>query len=425
VLEKAERPGGAIRSTRRDGYLVEAGPNTMLLNDPALLEYFKDLGLAGELVEASTEARKRFIVRDGKPVPAPMSPGQFIRTPLLGAGAKWRLFAEPFVRRAPPDAEESVGAFFGRRLGREIVTRAINPLIAGIYAGDPDKLSLRHAFPTLHAWEREHGSLVSGALAARRERRKSGTPRFKARSISFRQGLQAIIDALVHVVGDSLYTGVTIEEISPGTPWRVRFSRVSEKSTEVAADVVIVTTPGYATAELPFTGPAAGRLALLGEIEYPPVTTVALGFQRDHITHPLDGYGALVPAAEHLNILGVLFNSSLFPGRAPEGCVLLTAFVGGMRQPDLARQPTDQIGALVLEDLRPLLGVRGEPLFSDLTAWPRAIPQYNLGYARFHAAINDAERELPGLLVGGHVRDGVSVGDCIRAGWKLAERVRT
>jgi protoporphyrinogen/coproporphyrinogen III oxidase len=424
LLEKSERPGGAIRTTRVDGYLIEAGPNTMLLNDATLLKFFQDLGLGDELLETAPAAKSRYLVRDGRPVAAPMSLGQFFKTPLLSSGAKWRFFAEPFIRRAPPDREESVADFVARRLGREIVDRAINPLIAGIYAGDPEKLSVRYAFPSLHGFDRDHGSLLSGALAARRARRKAGTPKFKHRSISFRNGLQAIIDALVHVVGDSLYTGITIESITPGRPWLVRFARAGEPAAEMKADAVLVTTPAHATVKLPFANTAAaGLLASLAEIEYPPVTSVALGFQRDHVAHPLDGYGVLVPACERMNILGTLFNTSLFPGRAPNGCVLLTTFVGGMRQPELAGLPHNELRALVLTDLRKLLGVSADPLCMHVTAWPRAIPQYNLGYGRFHAAMATAERELPGLLLGGHVRDGASVGDCIRAGWKLAERV--
>ncbi len=422
LLEKSDRPGGAIRSTRVDGYLIEAGPNTMLLNDPGLLTFFESIGLGGELLEAAPEAKNRYLVRDGAPVAAPMSLGQFIKTPLLSGRAKWRLFAEPFVRRAPADAEESVAQLCGRRLGREVVERAINPLIAGIFAGDPEKLSVRYAFPTLHRFDRDHGSLLFGALAERRARRKAGVPKFKSRSISFRHGLQAITDALGHRIGDSLCTNVTLEDITPGRPWHVRYVRAGQTPVDVSADAVIVTTPAYATAALPIASAAAAPLAALADVEYPPVTSVALGFLRGQVAHPLDGYGVLVPACERLNILGTLFSSSLFPGRAPNGCVLLTTFVGGMRQPENAALPPDPLRALVLADLRKLLGVSGEPVCMHVHAWPRAIPQYNVGYGRFHTAINHVEEALPGLFVGGHVRDGASVGDCIRAGWKLAAR---
>lgn len=422
VLERSARAGGAIRSTREDGFLVEAGPNTMLLNEPRLLDFFHDIGLRDELVEASPHARNRFIVRAGRPVAAPMSPGQFLGTPLLSARAKWRLLREPFVRRPRREDEESIAAFAARRLGREVVDYAINPLIAGIYAGDPERLSLRHTFPTLHRFEREHGSLVRGALAAARARRKSGQPRFKSRSISFRSGLQAIIDALVHQVGDSLHTRVELDALAPGPPWRVRFSRTGETATEVNADALVVAIPAHAAAALPFSSAVGQPLASLAQVEYPPVTTIALGFRRDQIAHPLDGYGVLVPAKENLRVLGTLFNSSLFPARAPEGCALLTSFVGGMRQPALAALPRDEVQALVVEDLRRLLGIAGAPLFASLTAWPRAIPQYQLGYGSILATIEAAEKRLPGLFIGGQCRDGVSVGDCIRAGLRLAAR---
>lgn len=424
VLERSDRAGGSIRTRRLDGYVVEVGPNTMLMNEQRLLDFFREIGLGEDLIEAAPEAKNRYIVRDGRPVAAPMSLGQFLGTPLLSGGAKWRLLREPFVGRAKPEREESVAAFARRRLGSEIVDYAINPLIGGIYAGDPEKLSVRYAFPTLFRFDRDHGSIVRGGLSMARARRRSGQPRFKARSISFRQGLQEITDALVRHVGDSLFTGVELELLEPGSPWLVRFSRAGEVADEQMVDIVAVTTPGHATAALPVKGGGAALLAPLGEIEYPPVATVSMGFQRDHVAHPLDGYGVLVPARETAyRVLGTLFNSSLFPGRAPAGCVLVTSFVGGMRHPELAGLPAAGLQALVLDDLRRLLGVSGPPVFVHTHAWPRAIPQYNLGYGRYHEAMSAAEKQMPGLFLGGHVRDGVSVGDCIRAGLKLAERI--
>jgi oxygen-dependent protoporphyrinogen oxidase len=316
-----------------------------------------------------------------------------------------------------------VASFATRRLGPEVVDYAINPLIGGIYAGDPDKLAMRYAFPKLHGFEETHGSLVRGALAAGRARRKAGEPRFKSRSISFRAGLHEIIDALVREVGDSLYLATTVTSITPGTPWRLDIARSGEPAQQVEVDAVIVTVPAYAAAQLPFKTDVSNPLAELANVEYPPVTSMALGFRREQVRHPLDGYGVLVPKVENeFRILGTLFNSSLFPGRAPEGCVLLTTFVGGMRRPEIAGYERSRLQKSILEDLGKLLGVSGEPVFSQTTDWPRAIPQYNIGYSKIHQAIDDAEAALPGLFIGGHCRDGVSVGDCIRAGLKLADK---
>lgn len=428
VIERSDRAGGVIRSFRADGWLVEAGPNTMLLDDPAQLEFLSEIGLGGERLEAGPEAKNRFIVRGGQPVAAPMSPLQFFKTPLLSRGAKWRLLREPFVRRGKVDTEESAASFARRRLGAEVVDYGINPFVGGIYAGDPEKLSLRHAFPTLHRFEREHGSLVAGARHERRARKASGEKRFKRRSISFTGGMQTIIDALVQQVGDSLFNQARLDSIEPrasggeGAAWMVRFQRTGEDPAEIEADRVIVSVPGYAAAQLPFTVEGPHPLRELAEIEYPPVTSVALGFRREQVAHPLNGYGMLVPAKENFSILGTLFNSTLFPGRAPEGHVLLTTFVGGARQPELARKPPAEMQALVLADLGKLLGVSGELVFMRATVWERAIPQYNIGYDRFHRTMETAESALPGLFIGGHVRDGVSLGGCIRGGMKLAAR---
>jgi oxygen-dependent protoporphyrinogen oxidase len=424
IIERSEHAGGSIRTTRTDGWIVEAGPNTMLVNEQPLLDFFAEIGLEPDLLEASKEANKRYIVRRGTPVAAPMSLGQFLGTPLLSGGAKLRLLCEPFVGRARPGVEESVGDFARRRLGREVVDYAINPLIGGIYAGEPYRLSVRHAFPTLHRFDHDHGSLVLGAIASGRARRKAGKKRFKARSISFTRGLQMIIDALVREVGDSLFNSTEIRAIDRATDgvWRISTQRPDGASRTFEADAVVLAVPARAAAALPFALGGARPLAVLDEIEYPPVTSLALGFRREQIAHPLDGYGMLVPACEGFRILGTLFSSSLFPGRAPEGHVLLTTFVGGMRQPENARLAPDELRTLVLADLARLVGVSGDPVFTATHAWERAIPQYNLGYSRFHDAMSAAERDLPGLIVGGHLRDGVSVGDCIRAGWKLAER---
>jgi len=327
------------------------------------------------------------------------------------------------VGRGDPPLEESVASFARRRLGGEVVDYAINPLIGGIFAGDPEKLALCHAFPTLHRFEAQHGSLLRGALAARRAGKKSGKPRFKSRSISFRAGLHAIIDALARELGDSLYAGAHITNIEPGPKWRIRFTTGTETETAIEVDAVAITVPGHAAAALPLlTSGGAPALAELNQIHYPPVTSVALGFERSRIRHPLDGYGVLVPQCENLHILGTLFSSSLFPERAPDGHVLLTTFIGGVRQPELAALPDDQLREMILQDLNHLLGVSSAPDFMHVTRWARAIPQYDAGYGRFHRFMDEVEKKLPGLLLGGHIRDGVSVGDCIRAGRKLADR---
>ena len=422
VLERSERPGGVIRSTREEGFLVEGGPNVLSVDEPALLEFLREIGLGSEVVVASPDAQRRFIVRRGRPVPVPTSLSSFLRTPLLSAVGKLRLLAEPFAARAEPGLEDSMAEFTRRRLGVEALDYMVNPLMAGVYAGDPERLSVRHAFPSLHRLELQYGSLTSGGLATAL-RRGPFKKRFKARSISFRTGLQAIIDALSTELGNALSNGVTIDALEPGPPFRVRFRSALLGAEMLAADAIVLAVPGHEAAKLPFSSISAERFSVLREVEYPAVASVALGFPRAAVQHPVDGFGVLVPAREGLHILGTLFTSSLFVGRAPDGSVLLTTYVGGTRQPELTALPDHALCRIVQDDLRQLLGVEGEPTFRRVARHPHAIAQYNLGYQRFHTAMEGAEVELPGLFMGGSLRNGPSLGACIRAGIDLAARV--
>jgi oxygen-dependent protoporphyrinogen oxidase len=208
--------------------------------------------------------------------------------------------------------------------------------------------------------------------------------------------------------------------LTPGRPWKV-VARRDGLATTNESDAVVLALPAAALARLAI-GPSGGcPLAPLDLVDYPPVTSLFLGFRREQVAHPLDGFGALVPAVEKRSILGVLFSSTLFPGRAPAGHVALTVYVGGTRQPEVAQLAPEVLRPRVLADLRDLLGVTGEPVFSHATFWPRAIPQYNLGYERPLAAMTKAEEQHPGLFIGGHVRDGISVANCIAAGERLAK----
>jgi len=419
VLEQADRVGGAIVTSQRDGWLVECGPNSML-ESPHLDELVAGLGLEAERQYAEPAAKNRYLVRGGRLMAAPAGPHRLVTTPLFSGRAKLRLLTEPFRRARVRPADISLGALVREHFGQEILDYAVNPLVAGIYAGDPDALSTKYAFPKLWEAEQTHGSLIRGMIAQMRQKRARGE-RGIARIVSFARGLQTLPETLAaRLPAGSVRTGVTVLGLTPGAPWRVVVRRDGLAATE-EFDAVVLALPAPALAALPI-GPAEARpLAPLELVDYPPVTSLFLGFRRDQVAHPLDGFGALVPAVEHRSILGVLFSSSLFPGRAPDGHVALTVYVGGTRQPELAQLPPAALRPRVLADLRELLGVTGEPVFSHVTAWPHAIPQYNLGYERVLAAITDVEARHPGLFIGGHVRDGISVANCIAAGLRLGD----
>jgi len=421
VLDAGERAGGVIRTVLRDGALCEAGPNSALDTTPRINELLDALGIRDERADASAVASTRFIVRGGKLLALPTSPGAFLTTPAFTLGAKLRLLREPFIAPAPPDAEESIAAFVRRRLGTELLDYAIDPFVSGVYAGDPEQISVPAAFPRLHALEQKYGSLIKGQIKGARERRRSAeTAKNTAGSFSFRMGMQTITDALARAVG-RVVTGVRVQQIlrnADGT-WTVTGTRDGAPVIHHAR-AVVVAVPAYAAAELVRElAPAATQG--LAAIPYAAVASVASAYRRSDVGHSLAGFGFLVPKKERRQILGSLFSSSMFEGRAPAGTVLLTSFIGGRRNPALTAKPDAELAAIVHGELQALAGARGEPLWMNVTRWTHAIPQYNLGHRERLRRLEDAERALPGLFFCASYRGGVSVGDCIKSAHAMAE----
>lgn len=412
LLEATASVGGVIRSERVNGWLIESGPNSALNSSIEVERAIEDLGLFGERVFASPASRTRFIVRDSVPVPVPTGLLAFVRTPLWSRRAKWRLLGEPFAGRGP-GGDESVAQFVRRRLGEEILEYGVDPFVSGVYAGDPETLSLAATFPTLRRLEQAHGGLVRGVLA------RIGRPRAPKptrRGIySFQDGLGALPRALAARLSDAVWPNTRarrIERLPAG--FRVHVDRAGSALSIDAAHVVVA-TPADAAAEL--VGSLAPNLAdELAAIVYAPVAVVFTAFTRDAVVHPLEGFGCLVPRCERRTILGSLWNSSLFPERAPAGQVALTNFVGGSRHAELVGRGDDDLVRLVCEDLARLLGVRSRPVYSRVIRHPRAIPQYLLGHPDRVERITRAVEAIPGLsLVGNYLR-GVAVGDCFKEG---------
>ncbi len=421
VFEQAAHPGGSIRTYREAGYLIEGGPNTLQLGASEVKQLIKDIGLEPAMQVAGATAKKRFIVRGGKFVPVPMGPGSFFSTPLFSFRTKAAIFAELLSRRRERTADLNLAELVCTHFTQELVDYALNPLIAGIYAGDPAMLSVRHAFPMLWEAERSHGSLLRGMMAAGKARKTRGESG-PASIVSFKDGLQSLTDTLAaKLPAGSVLCGAAVETVIPGRPHRIAWRQYGQTATG-DFDLIVLALPATALAQLVIGSGAERPLAVLDEIIQPPVSSLFLGYRREQVTHPLDGFGGLVPAVEHRSVLGILFSSTLFPNRAPEGQVGLTVFAGGSRAPDLARLPTDALLAQIARDLHDLVGVSSPPLFVRHTFWPRAIPQYTLGYERFLDAIGHVEQSAPGLFVGGNVRGGISMQDCIKSGEKLARQ---
>ena len=420
LFESTDRVGGVIQTIRDGDYLAECGPNTILETSPLIGELISDLGLGERRIYSSDQAENRYIVRDKRPVKLPGSPLAFLVTPLFSCRAKARLLAEPFIRRAPADEEESLAKFVRRRLGREFLDYAINPFVAGVYSGAPEHLSVREAFPKLHALEQRYGSLLLGqVLGARERKRKGGVSKQNAPKFSFDQGLGTLTDALGQRLKKQIRTGQAIGKLTrQNGAWSL--GQAGEHSG------VLLALPAFRLAEMQVICESEPvSLSMLGDIQYAPVVSVVLGFRREDVEHPLDGFGALNPEVEKLNSLGTIFSSSLFPNRAPLGQVLLTSYVGGLRAPHLVTKSPDEICELVMEDLRIVLGVRGKPTFRHLKFYPRAIPQYDVGYGRFKTHMTNIEEQGDGLFFAGHCRDGISLGDSIVSGHEAAGRIAT
>ncbi|HZZ18808.1 MAG TPA: protoporphyrinogen oxidase [Opitutaceae bacterium] len=424
LLEASGRLGGVVRSESADGWLAESGPVSIQESTSEISGVISELGLGPERLVSSPAAVNRYIVRKGAlvAVPAPTSMAAFLATPLLSMRSKIAVGAEATRKPIERSEDVSVADMVRDHFGKEVLETLVQPLIGGIYAGDAEQLSARHAFPKIWEMERTFGSLIRAAGEASSKRKAlgiSGPPPI----ISFRKGLQSLTDAIASRLPEgTVSTDSAVIRLSQGkrSLWTVEWDGPNGQG-KGDFDCVVAALPADALAKLEVNGTCP--LAGLAAIEYPPVASMTLGYRRDKVRHPLDGFGALVPLSEKRTILGVLFASTLFPGRAPDGHVALSVFAGGSLQPENARLGRKALEERVQADLRDLLGAEGKPVFVRHAVWARAIPQYNLGYERHLASMKACEAAHAGLFIGGNVRDGISLPDCIVSGSALAKRV--
>ena len=425
LLESEDRTGGVIRSVRREGALFEAGPQSFLLA-PALADLISELGLDEELELADPHA-PRFVVINGKLRAVPLGPISFFTSGLLSGGTKSRLISEPFGRTIPPADDESIAAFIRRKFGAELLDRLVAPMVSGIYAGDPERLSLRSAFPAVHKWEEQHGSLIRGMFKSRPKGEASnGSVRKRPRGLAtFASGNETLVTRLSERLGDSVRCGTRTLAINraPGggeARFEVVCTRAGQQET-ISAGAVVIAAPARVAAGL--LAPLVSAAADLAKIEYAPVAVVAGSYMTEHLKAPLDGFGFLVPRPERLRILGTVWNSSLFPGRAPEAQTLLTSFVGGMTDPAAGALPDEPLYQTVESELRRVLGIILAPRIRFAQRWPQAIPQYNLGHAALTAHTLAALAETPGLHLAGNYLEGPAIGACVACSNRVAASV--
>lgn len=413
LFEKSQRVGGNIQTVKMDDFTIEYAPNS-LLKSPRLVDLIKTLDLESEVLAANPTNKKRYVLQNGKLKSLPMTLAKMATDDFFSLKARLRLLKEPLIKSKSPDGE-SVAQFFERRLGREIVEKAADPFIAGIYAGNPENLSVKAAFPRLYELERDYGSLLVGSLRSKAEQADKNFPR----TFSFANGVQTLTDKLAEKLDESAEVNAAITSIekTANGKWLVKSG-----AGESVFDVLILSTSADAAANL-IENFDIGLSEQLKKIYYPPVAMVFFGIRRETIGRDLDGFGFLVPSSERRRILGTIWNSAVFGNRAPENYHLTTTFVGGARNQEIYEKSDEEIFETVYDELKSVLNLRAKPEFMHLKRWRKAIPQYNLSYETIENGIQTFENKNSGIKFCSNFYRGISVGDCVKNAYRTVDKI--
>jgi protoporphyrinogen/coproporphyrinogen III oxidase len=423
LVEAADRVGGAIRTERLEGYLLELGPQSFS-GTAQMLQLFDELGIREQMVQAPAGA-PRFVLVNGTLQKVPMSPPAFLSSGFVGFGTKFAVLRDVVGKSAPPENDESIADFVRRKFSAEMLDRLVGPFVSGVYAGDPEKLSLRSAFPAVHEAEKSKGSVIRG-MVSNAKKQPPDQPRQRPTLLSFAEGTEIFTDALAAKLGDGLLLNAVVRKIASddsGSASAYKLTiRTGADEQSIVADRVIVATPTLVASTLlrEIDSVMANRLA---EIEYASIAVVSLGYRKSEIGDPLHGFGFLIPRSARVRTLGTVWNTSLFPNRAPAEAALLTSFIGGATDPNAAQLPPDEITAIVHKEIAQILKIRAAPIFSNVTVYPRALPQYNLGHGERLSAIDEARNKHSNLwLIGNYLR-GPSIGACVEQALSVADEI--
>lgn len=428
LLETESRVGGKIWSIKQEGFICEWGPNGFLDNKPQTLELCGRLGIRGSLLRSNDNARKRFIYSEGELHRLPENGASFLKSRLISWPGKLRLAMEPFAPKPPRDTDETLAAFARRRLGDEALRKLISPMVSGIFAGDPETMSLKSCFPRIAELESEYGGLIVAMIKlAKKKKEEIAQGKTVASAAgpggtltSFNGGLQFLTDALRERLGsDAVMTDSQVTAASTGSS--VRF-KITTASGEHDADAFILATPAYCTADI-VQGLNPAMSAFLRMTPYSSMTVVCFGYERDRIRHNLDGFGYLIPREEKSSTLGTLWDSSIFPNRAPAGKVLLRSMLGGACFPDAIRFSDEEVVKRVRGDLQQIMGIREAPSFIRIFRHEKAIPQYTVGHSDRLASLDELTTAVPGLFLTGNSYRGIGLNDCVAAAVKTATSV--
>jgi oxygen-dependent protoporphyrinogen oxidase len=420
VFERGARAGGNIRTDDVHGYLVEWGPNGFLDNVPETFRLVEELGLNDRIVRSSDAARRRYIYRGARLHEVPTGPIAFLRSGLLSPGGKLRIAREPWAAKAPAD-DETIHAFATRRIGREAADALVDPMVSGVFAGNARELSLRACFAKMAEMETQYGGLFKAMISKMRERHGKVDVGPTGKLTSFVGGTQDLIDRLATQLGSSLHLNTEVTGLAPAPDgWRLETS-----SGDVAADAVVLAGAAGVSANLikPFS---FGIAKSLQAIRSAPLAVVALAYAQEDVERvrgPLDGFGFLVPRGEGLRLLGALWDSSVYPHRAPDGRVLIRAMIGGAHDPNAVRLSDEQMLATVEHELRLAMHLKLEPLWGRVIRHPLGIPQYTRGHLDRLAEIDRRLAAWPGLFLAGNAYRGPSINSCVADADRLADRL--
>lgn len=426
VLEKEQRTGGKIWSIKEDGYLCEWGPNGFLDSKPQTLDLCSELGVRDSLLRSNDDARKRFIYSNGMLHRLPENGPSFFASKLISWPGKIRLAMEPFAPKPPSGVDETLAAFGRRRLGKEALEKLISPMVSGIFAGDPETMSLKSCFPRIAELESEYGGLVMAmVLLARKKRRERAEGKVVSSAAgpggvltSFREGIQTLTDILEERLGEgTVMTGRETTGIGAGqsVPYRVRTA-----AGDLDADLVVVAAPSYAAAGI-LGELDPGIAGILSEIPYASMTVACFGYEKERLEHDLDGFGYLIPKGEGMSTLGTLWDSSIFENRAPQGHVLLRSMLGGACFPEYLELSDEEVVRRVRGDLKTTMGIKESPSFIRVYRHEKAIPQYTVGHGERLKALDERLAARPGLVLTGNSYRGIGLNDCVAAANRAAD----
>ena len=436
LFEASDRLGGVLHTEQVEGFLLEHSADNFITNQPWAVDLCRRIGMADELIPTNASQRRAYVVHAGRLEPVPesfllMAPSRIwpvLRTPILSLRGKLRLVCEPLIPRRRSDDDENLESFATRRLGREVFERLVQPLIGGIYTADPKKLSLAATLPQFVEMERRWGSLFRGARRQARRQSRDGATSSGARYGLFvapRRGMSQLVEAIAtRLPLDAVQRNSRVDDIKRDGQggYRISVTRRDKPAQVRRYDALIVAVGAPQAARL--LRVVDERLTvLLGEISYAGSAIVLVGYRREQIARPLDGFGFVVPLVERRRILACSYSSAKFPGRAPEGHVLLRVFLGGACQPEMLELDDDALKRIAGEELSALLGAGGEPILCRVARWKQTMPQYHVGHLNRVAEIESRVAIHARLELAGNAYRGVGVPYCVRSGERAAERL--